>query len=58
MKKIYENPTTTVVKIVTNHLMVGSESIPVSETNYDGETTIESRRGTIWDDEEDDEYDF
>lgn len=55
MKKIYENPTTTVVKIVTNHLMVGSESIPVSETNYNGSATIESRRGTIWDDE-DEEY--
>ena len=55
MKKIYENPTTTVVKIVTNHLMVGSESISVSETNYNGSATIESRRGTIWDDE-DEEY--
>ena len=53
MKKIYENPRTTVIEIETKHLMSGSETIPVSETNYDGATPIESRRGTIWDDDED-----
>ena len=54
MKKIYINPTTTVVKIKPVHLLSGSETIQVSNEEYDGSATVESRqfRGSIWDDEE------
>ena len=53
MKKTYIDPTIKIVKIKPALLLSGSEQIKVG-SNYDGTTTIESRRnrGSIWDDEE------
>jgi hypothetical protein len=53
MKKIYNAPETKIVAIATSSIMTGSgEYIDVSESNYDGNTTVESRSHSIWDDEE------
>ncbi len=53
MKKIYNAPETKIVTIATSSIMtVSGEYIDVSANDYNGETTIESRSHSIWDDEE------
>lgn len=54
MKKIYNSPSTKVVKIGPMQMIAASDSVGVSSTNYNGSTTVESRRGGTWyyDDEE------
>lgn len=55
MKKIYEIPTTKVVKIAINHMVCASEKVVISSTDYDPTTSgeIQSRRhSSLWDDEE------
>ncbi len=51
MKKIYSSPSIKVRKMASRHLLSGS-NLGVSETNYNGSTTIESR-DISFDDEED-----
>ena len=53
MKKIYQNPITTVLKIEMHHIMAGSETLPISEETVDDATTAESRHHSVWDDEDD-----
>lgn len=55
MKKIYNNPTITVVKIQhAAALLIGSD---IREGNASNEKDVLSRRGSsLWDDEEDEDY--
>ena len=50
MKKIYQIPTVTVVKIQTVHMI--AESIVISSSNYDGSAEIQSRSADFWEDDE------
>lgn len=49
MKKIYQNPTITIVKIQTLQML--AESVGVGAT-YNGETVLSRRDHSDWDDEE------
>ena len=51
MKKIYQNPITTVLKIEMHHIMAGSETLPISE---DASLAESRRHSSVWDDDEDD----
>lgn len=54
MKKIYQKPIVNIVAIQTQQMI--AESIGVG-ANYNGTTTVESRRRNgVWDDEEDYDY--
>ena len=55
MKKIYQNPEIKMVNVQVAQMIAASQE--VMETNSDGdalneETSVASRRGSIWDDEE------
>jgi len=51
MKKTYQIPTTTVMNVEPQVMMVGSD-IKMGDS-YNGSSTIESRRGgTLWDEDE------
>lgn len=53
MKKTYINPQTKVMKIEVARMIAASTELGVSETHYDGTTSVESRKfGSIWDDDE------
>ena len=53
MKKTYINPDIKVMKIEAARMIATSTELGVSETNYNGSTSVESRRGnSFWDDEE------
>ena len=54
MKKIYQNPEIKTVKVQTAKMVATSTTqIGVSETNYNGSSTVESRNGgSFWDDDE------
>lgn len=54
MKKIYVSPSLKVVKVELTQMI--ADSIRISESNYNGSTDIESRRGggSVWDDDDDD----
>jgi hypothetical protein len=49
MKKIYQIPTVTVVKIQTVHMI--AESIGIG-ANYNGSEEIQSRSADFWEDDE------
>lgn len=56
MKKIYQNPTIKIVKVELQRMMQSSD------LRYD-KTTSEtsgnlSRKGSFWDDEDDEDYDY
>ena len=54
MKKTYINPDIKVMKIEVARMIAASTEIEVSNTNYNGTTSVESRRGnSLWDDEYD-----
>lgn len=55
MKKTYITPSTICISIQSARLLSGStEQLGVGSSDYDGKTTVESRRfGGIWDDEYD-----
>ena len=53
MKKTYIIPEIKVVKIEVARMIAASTEIEVSNTNYDGTTSVESRSfGSIWDNDE------
>ncbi len=57
MKKIYQNPTIKIVKVELQRMMQSSD------VRYFGGTTKEtsgnlSRKGSFWDDEDDEDYDY
>lgn len=53
MKKTYINPQIKVIKIEAARMIAASTELGVSSTNYNGTTTVESRRGnSLWDDDE------
>lgn len=54
MKKTYINPDIKVVMINTsNHVLTGSQNMGYQGDYASEEVIIGSRRGTIWDDDED-----
>ena len=53
MKKIYKNPTTEIVNIeVAQTIAESGPTINYGTDDYDGESEIQSRRGSLWDDED------
>ena len=55
MKKIYQKPTTTEVNVKIETLLNGgsaTQNVIVSDNPYSGEAPVESRRGSLWDEEE------
>ena len=56
MKKIYQNPTIKIVKVELQRMMQSSD------LRYDKTTTETSgnlsRKGSFWDDEDDEDYDY
>lgn len=53
MKKTYIIPEIKIVKIGVAQMIAASTELGVSETHYDGTTSVESRKfGSIWDDDE------
>jgi len=54
MKKIYKNPTTTIVKIELSHMIALSEKGDTELTS--GNLSRRGRR-SAWDEEDEDEYD-
>ena len=57
MKKIYQNPTMKIVKVELQRMMQSSD------VRYFGGATKEtsgnlSRKGSFWDDEDDEDYDY
>ena len=53
MKKTYIIPEIKIVKIRVAQMIAASTDLGVSETHYDGSTSVESRKfGSIWDDDE------
>jgi hypothetical protein len=53
MKKIYQNPTLTIVNVQTTQMIAASEQRGFGG-NVTTATGAESRRNTLWDDEEED----
>ena len=54
MKKTYIIPEIKVMKIDVARMIAASTELGVSETHYNGTTSVESRKfGSIWDDEDD-----
>lgn len=57
MKKTYINPNVKVVKINTSkHILAGSEQMGMRGDYESGTVTIGSRRKSVWDDDEEEEY--
>lgn len=58
MKKIYMMPETLVLKIQTTSMIAGSDPQAALDPSEEVEAgSVESRRyGSIWDDDDDDEY--
>ena len=52
MKKIYLSPTISVLKIQTVQMIAASNENVTLGGSYNGSSTIESRRGGSWDDDE------
>ena len=57
MKKIYINPTMTIVKIQSQHQLAGSEQLGVNNTEVDA-ANADARRGHLWDDEDEEYEDY
>ena len=57
MKKTYINPNVKVVKINTSkHMLAGSYTMSTKGDYDSGTVTIGSRRKSVWDDDEEEEY--
>lgn len=56
MKKAYIKPETLFFKTETQQLLDASAPIGEGSANKDGEVLSRRRRGSIWDDEDDDDW--